>query len=366
LNVAIKAVEDATRVTKIKAFVPIGFGGEGAYGKKRERGSKKTFTGNLKPGEGELRYIAMALDIDNPTRVALTLVWNAESFAGAQPGLARLVKELGKSSGGLFSSIYVNLNASAGNVVLSTKAGAWSKVYGAEFTSAKIGGSSEASGGGKLYFTPATFRQGNYFGFQAVIDRIVEIARARESKKITELYAGVGCIGLGVLAALGDRVEELRCSDENVNNRRCFDKAVGSLLGEVSEGDSRRGGRERKGGERERDRARDRERVSYTTGSAADVLERGGGERCDTLIVDPPRSGLEEGVVGALCEKSGGDRMLGQCRTLIYVSCGFDALSRDLDAILTANAGWKVEVAEGYLLFPGSNHVETVVVLTRP
>jgi len=50
---------------------------------------------------------------------------------------------------------------------------------------------------------------------------------------------------------------------------------------------------------------------------------------------------------------------------LIYVSCGFDALARDSDGLLTSNAGWKLESATGYVLFPGSNHVETVVVLRR-
>ena len=50
---------------------------------------------------------------------------------------------------------------------------------------------------------------------------------------------------------------------------------------------------------------------------------------------------------------------------LIYVSCGFDALARDTDAILAANAGWKLVSATGYVLFPGSNHLETVAIFRR-
>jgi tRNA/tmRNA/rRNA uracil-C5-methylase (TrmA/RlmC/RlmD family) len=48
---------------------------------------------------------------------------------------------------------------------------------------------------------------------------------------------------------------------------------------------------------------------------------------------------------------------------VIYVSCSFDALTRDLDALPSSNGGQKLESAIGYILFPGSNHIETVVVL---
>ena len=51
--------------------------------------------------------------------------------------------------------------------------------------------------------------------------------------------------------------------------------------------------------------------------------------------------------------------------TLIYVSCGFDALARDCDRLLKGNAGWKLESATGYVLFPGSNHVETLAIFKR-
>ena len=97
----------------------------------------------------------------------------------------------------------------------------------------------------------------------------------------------------------------------------------------------------------------------------------------------PTRKGLDEVVLQQLCQKINGKQLYAEkptliahlprhtinwtndVRTLIYVSCGFDALARDLDGLLTSNAGWKLESATGYVLFPGSNHVETVVVLRR-
>jgi hypothetical protein len=51
--------------------------------------------------------------------------------------------------------------------------------------------------------------------------------------------------------------------------------------------------------------------------------------------------------------------------TLVYVSCGFDALARDTEQLLSSNGGWMLESATGFVLFPGSNHVETLCVFKR-
>ena len=53
-------------------------------------------------------------------------------------------------------------------------------------------------------------------------------------------------------------------------------------------------------------------------------------------------------------------------RTLLYVSCGFPALTHDLDALLAAGC-WRVrgDAATAYVLFTGANHIETVVVFDR-
>ena len=125
------------------------------------------------------------------------------------------------------------------------------------------------------------------------------------------------------------------------------------------------------------------ERVTYMQASAASALYRGQALGADVLIVDPPRKGLDEVVIQQLSRKVDPNQMYAEgptllshlprhavnwtndVRAVIYVSCGFDALARDLDALLSSNGGWKLESATGYVLFPGSNHVETVVVLRR-
>lgn len=57
------------------------------------------------------------------------------------------------------------------------------------------------------------------------------------------------------------------------------------------------------------------------------------------------------------------DERVSSVRTLVYVSCGFEALRRELP--LLTDAGWSVAKSEGHVLFPGSDHIETLVIFTR-
>jgi 23S rRNA (uracil1939-C5)-methyltransferase len=124
------------------------------------------------------------------------------------------------------------------------------------------------------------------------------------------------------------------------------------------------------------------EKASYMTGTATKALLEGQALGADIMIVDPPRKGLCDEVLNQLCKAHNPKQpyvedpfLLSQPRhvinwtndihTLIYVSCGFDSLARDCDRLLSANAGWRLDSSVGYVLFPGSDHVESVVLLKR-
>ncbi len=217
----------------------------------------------------------------------------------------------------------------------------------------------------------------------------------------------------------------LRCSDENPENARCFELAVESMPQQIT-GRVTRSKFQKDGGRGKRDsvcgkktkaqhsgkggggsdlsikdlmdsvvyesgdssstfsfEADPSEKVTYMQANAVSALYRGQALGASVIIVDPPRRGLDEVVLQMLSTKVNPNQLYTEspvmlshiprhvvnwtndARTLIYVSCGFDALARDLDKLLTSNAGWKLVSATGYVLFPGSNHVETVVVLER-
>ena len=64
-------------------------------------------------------------------------------------------------------------------------------------------------------------------------------------------------------------------------------------------------------------------------------------------------------MLRALCGK--GEKDL---KTLVYVSCGFDALKRDAEW-LEEKGGWKLVSGEGRVHFPGADAVETLAVFKR-
>jgi hypothetical protein len=243
-------------------------------------------------------------------------------------------------------------------------------------------------------------------------------ALLHHGKRIDNGGGGEGRGGLGWL----------RCSDENPENARCFELAVMSMSRQItrrvpkSKLFQKGGGRGKRdgGGYKTKTQNRGRgggggsdadmsikdlmdsvvfesgdssstlpfeadpsDKVTYMQANAVSALYRGQALGADVIIVDPPRKGLDEVVLQMLSMKVNPNQLYTESptmlshlprhvvnwtndvRTLIYVSCGFDALARDLDKLLTSNAGWKLVSSTGYVLFPGSNHVETVVVLER-
>lgn len=81
----------------------------------------------------------------------------------------------------------------------------------------------------------------------------------------------------------------------------------------------------------------------------------GRGERFDTVILDPPRSGSDEKTLSAIVKA--------KPEKIVYVSCGPSTLARD--ARFLADNGYTINAATAYDMFPHTNHVETVVLMSR-
>jgi len=86
-------------------------------------------------------------------------------------------------------------------------------------------------------------------------------------------------------------------------------------------------------------------------------------EKCDAIVLDPPRAGLERGVPEALIE-------LAPPR-LVYLSCDPATLARDLARLLlprgepSGQAAYKLAALELIDLFPQTFHIETLARLER-
>ena len=78
-------------------------------------------------------------------------------------------------------------------------------------------------------------------------------------------------------------------------------------------------------------------------------------DRCLTLIVDPPRTGVSRAALDGI-------RRLRAPR-LVYVSCDVASLARDARSL--ADSGYALAEVDAFDLFPNTPHVETVVVFER-
>ncbi|HMT07430.1 MAG TPA: RsmD family RNA methyltransferase, partial [Pyrinomonadaceae bacterium] len=93
--------------------------------------------------------------------------------------------------------------------------------------------------------------------------------------------------------------------------------------------------------------------VEFKRSGVRDFLRDHNGKP-ELVLLDPPRSGAEPGVIAAISKL--------RPTTIVYVSCEPSILARDLRELL--DAGYKIDSLTGVDLFPQTHHVETVVRLS--
>jgi tRNA/tmRNA/rRNA uracil-C5-methylase (TrmA/RlmC/RlmD family) len=245
-------------------------------------------------------------------------------------------------------SIWINYNLSwkHSNAIFAYDSSCWKHVHGPLAIVEHLSFDNEINNASKAYakpapsrypiplhFPPNVFRQANLDAFRNIVgrirERVITLGQGWDHlPSCVELFGGVGTIGLN----LSDIVSSLVSSDENPNNLKCFNDSVCELPSDIGS------------------------RLEYKQKNATDMVrtETALFKQCEVLVVDPPRKGLDQEVVDYLCRT--GYKSL---KLAIYVSCGFQAFQRDCNAILNSG-NWKLEFAEGYLLFPGSDAIETL------
>ena len=85
-------------------------------------------------------------------------------------------------------------------------------------------------------------------------------------------------------------------------------------------------------------------------------LQRGDLQRPDTLLLDPPRTGISGEAMSAILAL--------KVPRIVYVSCDPATLARDVKRC--SEVGYRLAHIEAFDLFPNTAHVETLAVLTRP
>ena len=93
--------------------------------------------------------------------------------------------------------------------------------------------------------------------------------------------------------------------------------------------------------------------VRFVRAKAEEAYAGLSGEGFDVAFIDPPRKGLDAGLIGSICERPP--------KRIVYISCDPATLARDVAAF--RGFGYALRHVRPVDMFPGTTHVETVASL---
>jgi 23S rRNA (uracil1939-C5)-methyltransferase len=260
--------------------------------------------------QGFARYLQVVVERTSQT-AQVVLVANSDT----PDPLARCLDLIRERLGERLHSLWFNANCGRGNAILGPDFRLWS---GQETVVERFGGAA-------VHYPPGAFGQSNL----EISTRIIEHLREQipYGARAVEFHAGVGAIGLSVLA----RTSTLVLNEVSPPSLQGLERGLADL------------------------EAADRARVRVVPGPAGDA--HGIVEGADVVIVDPPRKGLEVALRDALRDHPP--------ERLLYVSCSRESLQEDLAALI-ATGSLQLTGLKAFNLIPFTKHIETVARLEPP
>ncbi len=254
---------------------------------------------------GQLRAVQMAVE-PGTDRVQLVLLVLATSLdeRTLDPRWTTLALQLAPQTHSIFLATLPERN----NSLLGKD---WLRLHGPDMLVDHVGGV-------RVYFPPDAFGQANPRAHARAVAKIHELATG--SSRIVEYYAGVGTIGLG-LARSGRRVvfNEIGPGSLRGLRRGLDDMAI--------------------------------EHAEVVSGPAGKNAHLYG--LADTVIVDPPRKGLDTELMSRLLDEPP--------ERLIYLSCGLAAFLTE-SRRLYETGRYNLTHLSAWAYFPYTEHIETLAV----
>ncbi len=261
-----------------------------------------------KSGEGAVRHVFCRRALKSAD--AVVCVVSAEGFGDRTAALVKTLRDACPE----LSGIVLNINRTRGNTVL---AGDFYTLWGKAEIVDELCGSS-------FSVAPQAFFQINPPQAERLYERALRYARGGELA--FDLYCGAGTISL-CLARSFRRVIGAEIVPEAVENARKNAAANG---------------------------AENVEFLCADAGEAARELARRA-LRPDAIVVDPPRKGMDEAAIRAVCSMAP--------ERVVYVSCDPATLARDI--LRFSELGYTLCEVTAVDMFPRTRHVETVVLMSR-
>ena len=259
-----------------------------------------------KSGRGTVRHVFCRRALR--TSDAVVCIVSAKGFGDKTPFLVDALREACPE----LSGIVLNVNKTRGNTVL---AGEFHTLWGKAEIVDELCGS-------KFSIAPQAFFQINPPQAERLYERAVRYAGSGELA--FDLYCGAGTISL-CLAGRFRRVIGAEIVPEAIENARANAEANGV------------------------------ENIEFLCADAGEAAQKLAERdlRPDVIVVDPPRKGMSEEAVRAVCS-------MGPQR-VVYVSCDPATLARDI--LRFTELGYTLREATAVDMFPRTSHVETVCCL---
>lgn len=175
----------------------------------------------------------------------------------------------------------------------------------------------------RFKISPFSFFQTNSLGAEVLYSTARDYVGDTKDRVIFDLYSGTGTIAQ-ILAPVAQKVVGVEIVEEAVEAAR-----VNAQLNGLSN-------------------------CSFIAGDVLKVVDELQ-DKPDLIVLDPPRDGIHPKALQKIID-FGVER-------IVYISCKPTSLVRDLEML--QGRGYQVEKAVGVDMFPGTGHVETVVLLSK-
>lgn len=261
-------------------------------------------------GKGTLRYVFVRIG-KRSGEVLLALVTGSTEFTAK----ARFAEELRKKHPEIVTLIH-NVNSQKNSMVLGKKE---TVLYGKGYITDILCGHT-------FRISANSFYQVNSEQTEVLYQKAVEFAGISKGDTVIDAYCGIGTISLMVAdyagKVIGVEVNAQAVKDAKDNARRNGCTNVEFICGDAG---------------------------------AFMIEQAKKGIAPEVVIMDPPRAGSDDSFLNALAAMAP--------ERVVYISCNPKTQARDVTKLLAK--GYKVDVIQPVDLFPGTKHVECVVLLSK-
>ncbi|MBQ9044131.1 MAG: 23S rRNA (uracil(1939)-C(5))-methyltransferase RlmD [Eggerthellaceae bacterium] len=262
-------------------------------------------------GAGFLRHVVVRVGHESG-EVLVTLVTNADEFPASKAFCRALVKQCP-----FITTIVQNVNTRQTNVILGQDE---RRLYGPGFILDTLCGLS-------FRISSQSFYQVNAVQTTVLYETAIQLAQLGDARSVIDAYCGTGTIGLVAAKRGAAQVTGVDSVESAIRDAR------------------------------ENARHNGIENARFVAADATAFMRdmAAAGENADVVLMDPPRAGSTPEFLDACAQLAP--------KRIVYVSCNPETQVRDLRHLV--ERGYKTQVVQPVDMFPHTEHVETVVLLSR-